>query len=297
MDGIEIINICPDFFLFWEEAKGKDFSIQLYLWDELYERKHHEIFDIYFKRWGEKEKLEQALERYPEIISRLRGLLQGVEDDISDSWSKVSTLFEFQPSNLNLVLLVGSFTSNGWTTDFRGQQTAFLAMECFSSRQALQVTLLHELTHIIHSQIWAKIHPKLDREGDNLHIASSLMSEGLATMATWLSFPNYANAFHFWLGAEDFDAQEWVRWCERNEQSIFRRVWEDLEKSDEDTYSAYFGNGTIMGQRRLGYYIGFKAIELLLSEQRVGQLARLHPHSLAQTVRKAIKEMVEKQTL
>ncbi len=296
MGGIEIVNICPDFFLFWEEAKDKDLSTQFHLWDELYEGRHREIFDIYYRRWGKREELEQALERYPEIIGSLRSLLQSIEDDISDSWSKVSSLLEFEPSDLNLVLLVGSFTSNGWTTDFRGQHTAFCPLECFSSRQALQVTLLHELAHVAHSQILATCYPQLDREGDDFHIAPNLMKEGLATMSSKLSFPNYADAFHLWLGAEDFDAQEWLRWCERNEQAIFRRALGDLEKSDQDTYPAYFGNGTIMGQRRLGYYIGFKAIEHLLGEQRLGQLARLHPDSLEQTVRRAIEGMVEKQT-
>jgi len=47
-----IENLCPDFLVFWEQARDKSVEEQERLWQALYQSPHRELLEIYFTFFG-----------------------------------------------------------------------------------------------------------------------------------------------------------------------------------------------------------------------------------------------------
>jgi len=147
---VHIENICPDFFAFWERAQGRNRPDQVDLWRSLYEDRHRDIFEVYYGTFGRREGLEQALDRFPQAVPRMRVALASAEESMGRVVPRCAHLFEAPEADIRSVLMVGLFQSDAWATSLRGRPTSFLTLEHVTDPRWLEITVAHETAHTLH---------------------------------------------------------------------------------------------------------------------------------------------------
>lgn len=263
---INIKNICPDFLSFWQTARNLDRSEQKSLWKTMYENIHSDIFDIYYSRWSNPERLDSALDRYPDIIPGLILLLDGIDDRINRIIESCAGVFKSREADFNFVTMIGLFTSNGWGTDYNNRMTAFLALECFSDPRFLDILISHEAAHCFH----ALRNP--DSESPIISIGEALFIEGIATIASSIVCPDASDMEYLWFG---LNRNDWIAECDSRWPELRKFLLRDLRSVDQDTYRTYFLGDTPDESIpvRSGYYAGFRAVRSLNISYSIAEMS------------------------
>ncbi|MEA3396505.1 MAG: DUF2268 domain-containing putative Zn-dependent protease [Chloroflexota bacterium] len=278
---VHVENLIPDFLAFWEQSQDLSLPEQKRLWQTLYEELHRDVFDVYYSRWGNPARLEEALLKFPEVVPRLPELSHNIQTRIAGIVTRCARLFAAPEIDLDVVVMVGSFTSNGWLTFFRGKPTVFLALECFATPRYLELLIAHELAHGFHAQCsatpWAEF-----------AIGEALFGEGLAIVASANICPDATEEETLWFktGYADWLAECAARWPE-----LRRRFLADLAKIDEPLYASYFGEkGPAAGlPKRAGYFVGARVIQSLSQQHTLAELARWSPERAVAETRRTLE--------
>lgn len=283
---VSVENICPDFLAFWQQAQNCSLVEQKRLWQTLYEEHHRDIFDVYYRRWGDPAQLEEALSKFPKTVPKLQEIVQDVKRRIEHVVTKCARVFECLEGNSDFVVMVGLFTSNGWATTFRGKPTSFLALECFTEPQYLDTLIAHEMAHGLHEQCSSG-------EWTDFAIGEALFQEGLATIASTLVCPGATDAEYLWFGP-DYDG--WITECESHWAELRRRFLRDLRQTDESLYTVYFGGkGQEAGlPTRVGYFVGYRVLVSLHQRHTIAEMARWSPECAVAEVRQVLERMTDK---
>jgi hypothetical protein len=157
-----IVNTYSDFRGFWKLAENSASEERLRLYDKMYVAKHREFFDVYFWKFGSRKRLLEALMKYEEIGAKLEEASSRVERVIERTLSKASEAFEVYDVDLDFVLLLGTFSTDGFTVPFKQSQTIFIALEVVSQypESLLAVLVAHEISHGFHATILSRTFSK-----------------------------------------------------------------------------------------------------------------------------------------
>lgn len=285
---IQIENICPDFFAFWEQAQGRNLTEQKQLWQTLYEERHRDIFDVYYRRWGDPAGLEEALGKFAEVVPKLREIVHGIERRIEHAIAGCAQVFDILETNFDFVVMVGLFSSNGWATTFRAKPTSFLALECFTEPRYLDILITHEAAHVFH----ARCHPTETDFDMNWAIGEALFQEGLATVASTIVHPRATEAEYLWFGS---GYAGWIAECSSRWPELCQRFLKDIAQVDKTLYTIYFGGKGAEANlpKRAGYFVGYRAVKNLSQRYSVAEMARWSPERAVAEVQQALDHLTD----
>lgn len=291
---IQIRNVTSDFNNFWNRARDQPISVKKQLWHDLYENLNRDIFDIYFSRYGHRENLETALQRYEEVVDDIHSNVPQIRLLIEQTAPKCAHLFEQNEYELLFVLMVGVFNSDGWVVELDGQATTFMALEVDSNRKLSSVEILvaHEIAHCFHAQCSTL-------KQNTTTVGEGLILEGLAVLSSTLLVPDASEAAYLWPGGDKTitgqDCQEWVNECRNSQKYICEQLLKDFEQSDENRYASYFFS-RLRTQRqgiplRAGYVIGYDMVRTLYKKYTIAELARWSPERVMSETYQQLKQL------
>ena len=290
---IKIRSLLPEFFIFWNQAQHKEIHEQEAIWRGFYEFRNPEIFDLYFSGFASRKRLPEALTRYRGKTQQLKATEQKIVDLIHGIIPKAMKLFEARDEeiDLDIVIMVGAYGADGFTTDLQGKPTVFFAVEVLSEYEIerTQVLIAHELCHGIHGELLRNAHPEIisvmDKKEFQGWIAKGAFMEGLAICGSKKLLPGFGEHLYLFYSREQGD------WCQKNRKKLIELILNDLGKRDGSAFDRYFWSNkskTDLPYTRTGYYVGYLAIEHLLKQYSLKTLAELGPEEYPKLIRMAL---------
>jgi hypothetical protein len=249
-DPLRVDSAVPDFLAFWEIAAAEPREVQRRLWHELYEQPNRDLFDLYYTNWASPDGLDGALERLPGEIQTIEARAADLPQRITAAARATADFLEQPLPDLEVQLLVGLFSSDGWVTDFRGRRTLFMAVEYLPPYDA--VFLAHECAHLVHGAAGF--------EGDT--VAAAVVAEGLAVAVSAELEPGHDEAVYLWMRD---GREEWLAGCVAREEELRARLRADLDSEDPDVYARWFlGRPNESGlPARSGYFVARRWVDEL----------------------------------
>ncbi|MGE5675952.1 MAG: DUF2268 domain-containing putative Zn-dependent protease [Mycobacterium leprae] len=262
--AVRVRNIVPDFVKFFAAAAGKSPAEKRQVWRERYQEPNRDLFDVYYRKWGDPQYLDDALAKFPAVFGQICSLDVGRSTDHAVAGCR--RLFRSPEPELDYVAMVGLFCSNGWATVVNGVPTAFFALELLPAQSHLDVLVAHETAHAVHHQLQAK-------EWSAKSVAIGLLEEGLASFSSSLLCPGLTPHDYFWFGFPRFP--DWVEQCEAEWPAIRAGLLEALDEAKPGTYQAFFTGGAGGGlPARCGYYAGYRIVADLYQNHSLAEMAR-----------------------
>lgn len=239
---MHVDSAVPDFLAFWETAAGEPRERQRRLWHELYEQPNRDLLDLYYTNWASPDGVDAALDRFAAEAATIAVRAARLPEQAAAAARVAADFLERPVPDLDVQLLVGVFSSDGWVADFRGRRTLFLAVEYMPPYE--DVFLAHECTHLVHQATGF--------DGDT--VAAAVVAEGLASTASAELEPGHEEAVYLWMrdGRED-----WLAECVEREEELSARLRADLDSEDAGVYARWFlGRSNDFGlPARSGYFI------------------------------------------
>jgi uncharacterized protein YjaZ len=280
---VTIENICPDFITFWQAAKSQPLEDQIRLWRELYEEPHRDIFEIYYRHWGLPSQITSALARFPQFIPALPSYLRGLDDKIPAIADQCKELFSVNEFDLNFVIMVGTFSSDGWTTTYHDKSTIFLSLEYITGPPYIEILAAHEASHGFHflctpEKLWT-----------DFAVGEASFLEGLAILASTFVCPRRNEIDYLTFGKA---GEAWLAECIAGWPDIRLRFSKELEKTDRDIYQAFFAGGAGDGDipKRSGYYLGYRLVKRLAQNYSIDELARWSPPRASRELKRLLEQ-------
>ncbi|QZY30647.1 hypothetical protein [Nocardioides coralli] len=228
-------------------------------WSADYEAAFPSVFEVYYRSWGSHARRVEAAKSAPTLIESVRRaegraieLLQTAEQDFRDHGL-------IDGDDLNVVLMVGGRSSNGWVADHEGQPTLFLALEYLGLSPYDDLLVVHELTHVAQQRLSA------DARDATYTSALALLVEGSAVTTTRLLRPGFSDSAYLW---SDEEHGEWVSRCEVSAPRIARLVLDHLDTLDDDEGVAPLFRNREHGHvpARAGYWAGDQIAQALVTQ-------------------------------
>lgn len=226
-------------------------------WTDTYEAAHPAVFATYHRSWGLHDRCLAAAADVPRqaatlpvVEARARRLAEHAERSF-----RAARLID---DDLDVVLLVGGHTSDGWVTELDGRDTIFLALEFLGDPPYDGVLVSHEAFHVAHARHGAGGWPE---DG-----AASLFQEGLAVAVSRELHPGLPDSAYLW---SDDAHGSWVEECAELGPELAARMLGALDTSyDDEVVRALFTGGHRQPGLpvRAGYWLGDMVMRSLLEE-------------------------------
>jgi hypothetical protein len=246
-------------------------------WTDVYEAAYPEIFETYHSGWGTHERCLASAADVPAEAPRIAAVEARARDLIEESERSFRT-DGLLTEDLDVVLMVGGHTSNGWVTGLGETVTLFLALEFLGDPPYDGVLVSHEAFHVAHARHGASGWPE---DG-----AAGLFQEGLAVAVSRALHPGLPDSGYLWM--DDAHAA-WVEECTDLAPVLAARMLGLLDTPyDDEAVRSFF-----TGDRRqpdlpvrAGYWLGDVVARSLLEETPTHELIEWdHP-----TVRLAVAD-------
>ncbi|MUV38814.1 hypothetical protein JNUCC1_02685 [Lentibacillus sp. JNUCC-1] len=252
MDNIELKSLVPEFLEFYKKAEreGIDSEQRWKLWKEYYN-----FAAVPPGKEGEKLArvlLDESWDKYSQKINYISNWTLPHYQEVDQYLTKIKTLLGCeQPINLVLIYFVGAFDNNPFVAPYdEGRLALCLPIET----EVSDITLPHELTHIVHSRT-ASLKVEWERT-----IASLILQEGLATQVSKYIIPGKEDKYYI----EHKDG--WFESCNSKRNDILKGILPYLEDStSESLFKFTFGMGTTDTERE-AYFAGWEIVNGLLEE-------------------------------
>ena len=229
-----------------EASEIEDALSRLQAWTTEYEAAHRDVFDVYYRSYGDPCSRNGAVADVPRIsplVQEWEARAEALARQTEQEFSAQGLLDE-----LNVVLLVGNHTANAWMDEFHGRQTMFVALEFWAPRPTTACFSPTEALHLAHMHHGAANWPD--------DVASHLIQEGLATAATRNRHPGLSDSGYLW---NDDHHDSWVRECRAEERALAAVVLDEMATpADAAHVRGLFGPDCQAGTLppRLGYWLG-----------------------------------------
>jgi hypothetical protein len=232
-------------------------------WTETYEAAYRGIFETYYSGWGKRERSLAAAGDVPrlaptmrEVEQRARGLVQHTERSF-----RATGLLD---DDLDVVLMVGGHTSNGWVTELDGREVLFLALEFLGDPPYDGVLVSHEAFHVAHARHGAGAWTE--------NCSASLFQEGIAVAISRELHPGLPDSAYLWFDGEH---ESWVGDCERARTKIATRALAELDTPYDDMlvrvlFTMQDGERDL--PPRAGYWLGDLLLRRLLDRYPAREL-------------------------
>jgi hypothetical protein len=232
-------------------------------WTDVYEAAYPEIFETYHSAWGRHERCLAAAAGAPMEAWHLRRIEARARDLLAQT-ERAFRADSLLTDDLDVVLLVGAHTSNGWVTELDGVDTLFLALEFLGDPPYDGVLTSHEAFHVAHARHGAGAWPE---DG-----TASLFQEGFAVAMSRRLHPGLDESAYLWFDGEHGD---WVDECVAAKTAIAWRALENLDTPDDEApCRALF---TLRPDEhelppRAGYWLGDRLVRDLLDRHPAAEL-------------------------
>ncbi|MGE7600460.1 DUF2268 domain-containing putative Zn-dependent protease [Lysinibacillus fusiformis] len=251
MNNIELINLIPKFLDFYERANLEwlDDEERWKIW-----KKHYNFAAV--PPGDEGQKIAKSLfygawEKYKKNINYIKNWKENLTK-VENCLKEVKTLLGYdKPINLVLIYFVGGFENNAFVAPYDQDRLALcIPIECGDS----DITLSHELTHVVHSKT-ANLTPNWERT-----IASTILQEGLATQVSKFIVPGKPDEKYI------EHKQEWFNSCKLVREEIIKGIVPYLDDSSSEIITKFtFGTGTTNHDREV-YFVGWEIVTALLEQ-------------------------------
>lgn len=227
-------------------AKIEDGVSRLEAWTTEYEAAHRDVFDVYYRSYGDPSRRDGAVADVPRISPLVReweARAEAIARQTERDFRAQGLLDE-----LNVVLLVGNHTANGWIEEFHGRQTMFVALEYLGDPPYDAMLFCHEAVHLAHMHHGAANWPD--------DVASHLIQEGIATAASRMLHPGRSDSDYLW---NDDQHDAWVGECRAAETALAALVLDGLAIPAESAHvRGLFAPDCQAGTlpSRSGYWLG-----------------------------------------
>jgi len=201
-------------------ARIEDDADRLKAWTTEYEAAHRDVFDVYYRSYSDPRRRTAAVAAVTRISplvrereSRAEALARQTEQDF-----RAHDLLD----ELDVVLLVGNHTANGWIAEFHGRQSLFVALELLGDPPYDGIVISHEALHLAHMHHGAATWPD--------DIGACLIQEGVATAASRELHPGLSDSAYLWT---DDQHDRWVRECREAERVLTAVVLDEMATAAE----------------------------------------------------------------
>jgi len=232
-------------------------------WTDEYEAAYPEIFSTYHSGWGKHERCLAAAADVPAEVPRILAV-ESRAREVLEATERSFRADGLLSDDLDVVLLVGGRTSNGWVTKLDGVDTLFLALEFLGDPPYDGVLASHEAFYVAHSRHGAEEWPE--------DCAAALFSEGIATAVSRTVHLGLADGAYLWF---DDAHDDWLAACRDAEGAIAQRALDHLDTSyGELVVRSLF---TIQDDERelpprAGYWLGDRVVRRLLEDHPASDL-------------------------
>jgi hypothetical protein len=232
-------------------------------WTQTYEAAYRGIFETYYSGWGKRERSLAAAGDVPRLAPTMRETEQRARSLVrhTERSFRAAGLLD---DDLDVVLMVGGHTSNGWVTELDGREVLFLALEFFGDPPYDGVLVSHEAFHVAHARHGAG--------GWLENCSASLFQEGIAVAISRELHPGLPDSAYLWF---DDEHEAWVADCVRAQPKIATRALAQLDTPYDDLLvRALF---TIQDDERdlpprAGYWLGDLVVRRLLDRRPAREL-------------------------
>jgi hypothetical protein len=245
-------------------ARIEDEGSRLRAWTTQYEGAHRDVFDVYYRSYSDPRLRNAAVADVPRISA-----LVGEWETRAEALAR-QTEQEFIThgllDELNVVLLVGNHTANGWIEEFHGRPTMFVALEFLGVPPYDGMLFSHEAVHLAHMRHGAANWPE--------DVASHLIQEGIATAASRARHPGLSDSAYLW---NDDQHDSWVRDCRAAERALAALVLDEMATLAEAAHvKGLFAPDCQAGTlpERSGYWLGDRLAQHWLSKHDLRDVLR-----------------------
>ena len=156
------------------------------------------------------------------------------------------------PQELEVYLLIGFFSPEGFVMEFKGKPVIGFGLERFRDFRLFQVIFAHEYAHFLLRLMKVKV-------PESNEIQYVLISEGLATIFSSLVLPGLPSHDYFFFSKERSD------WCQANEARL-KEIYCSGRFSPQELMNFYLRGNPEMGlPPRVAKYIGYQAVKRYLA--------------------------------
>jgi hypothetical protein len=245
-------------------AKIEDHASRLEAWTTGYEAAHRDVFDVYYRSYSDPRRRTGAVADVP----RLSPLVQEREARAEALARRTEQEFRAQEllDELNVVLLVGNHTANGWIEEFHGRQSMFVALELLGAPPYDGMLVSHEALHLAHMHHGAATWPD--------DVGSHLIQEGVATAASRELHPGLSDSAYLWT---DDQHDSWVSECRGAERALAALVLDEMATPAEAAHvKGLFAPDCQAGTlpSRSGYWLGDLLAQHWLSRHSLRDVLR-----------------------
>ena len=245
-------------------ARIQDDASRLQAWTADYEAAHRDVFDVYYRSYSDPGRRNGAVADVP----RISPLVQEWEARAEALASQTEQEFRAEGllDELNVVLLVGNHTANGWIEEFHGRQTMFVALELLGAPPYDGMLFSHEAVHLAHMRYGAANWPD--------DVGSHLIQEGVATAASRNLHPGQSDSGYLW---NDDQHHSWVRECRAAERALAAVALDEMATPAEAAHvNGLFAPDCQAGTlpSRSGYWLGDLLAQRWLSQYNLRDVLR-----------------------
>lgn len=196
-------------------ASIEDYADRLKAWTTEYEAAHRDVFDVYYRSYSDPRRRTAAVAD----VSRISPLVREREARAQALARQTEQDFRAQGllDELDVVLLVGNHTANGWIAEFHGRQSLFVALELLGDPPYDGIVISHEAVHLAHMHHGAATWPD--------DVGACLIQEGVATAASRDLHPGLSDSGYLWT---DDQHDLWVRECREAERVLTAVVLDEM---------------------------------------------------------------------
>jgi len=230
-------------------------------WVTRYEQAHPEIFEVYYRGWGDPRRRAAAVRHAGTTANRIARVEARARELTVETARRLGDAKLLPDAELSAVLLVGVGTANGWVATMGDEPTLFLALEMFPDPPFDHVLVLHEAVHLAHQLARPRPWPET--------VATRTFEEGLATVVSRRLLPGHDPVGYLWFEA---GRRSWLASCQRQWHAIRSQLTDALDLGEEHHGDPFFSarpgsSGDL--PLRSGYYAGMKAGDWLVDQQGI----------------------------
>lgn len=277
---VKLIDLCPKWLRFYELAKDEpDPDRRWQLWQGHYRFAAIPPTEAGMQR--AREMLDASFDRYPVALDAIRLGAPGFRPQPQAALNEVCAALEFTDDlTVECLLFVGNFENNAFAFTMNGVARVHFPVETDDYRR---IIMAHEFTHVVHEHLCGV-------GGYVTPIGVLAMKEGLALHTSKAVVPGEPDEHY--VSCTDLP---WLDRCVAKHQEILAGIQPFLtEASEAAMWRFTMGTGTT-GEAREVYYVGWRAVEHLLSQGRtLGELARLKESEMIAVVQETVAELLNR---
>jgi hypothetical protein len=283
--SLEVVNVMPAFWEFWERSRDADEATKVRLFRELVIEPRRPVFDGFTGPHGDEE-IALYLKKVRPLLPRMRALGDNFLADFEKHRRSFGAAFPDVRWDVTVCFMPNFGVTDAGTGVIDGKSYLVFGIDTIAAQQGdganLATLFHHELFHVYHAQRHPEWRAKSRSKGE-VPLYWLLWSEGLATYVSQTLNPQ-ATPEQVLLS----------KTLEREAAPLLPALAKDLRENLTSTSTAYLFDYLSSSPRRkeipprAGYYVGLLVARELARARKPAGLARLGGEELLREMREAL---------